>query len=277
MCGNACRVFGEAWHKVKGMKKSFWGGAVLTVLIGLGGFLLLTSLLLFAQTLYFPGFFEVIRQNTFFFLESKFVMPVGLLVLLLLYHLSHALFEMFVMLPMRIGILLISMRQVSSKSISALYVFTFFRWEYIWRFAVLEAIIILIVAVPAGIGITLFCIPGILGAGIVIKSWCYLLGSLLLLLAIYLAVAYLFSYLLIIDRKMGPWEAMEASRKAITKRWFCVLGALIWVWIVISIGALLLLVGLIWAVPYAQNIVVVLYRDLMGIEGKDPVSLVESR
>lgn len=51
-----------------------------------------------------------------------------------------------------------------------------------------------------------------------------MLGYVLLIIpGIYLSVAYLMSYSLMIDRNIGVWQALEASRKAITRHWFKIL------------------------------------------------------
>ena len=105
---------------------------------------------------------------------------------------------------------------------------------------------------------------------------CFAAGAILLLISLYLFVGYLFASYAIIDRDISPWKAMELSRKAISKRWFFILGTIIWVAIVLIVSAILLVVGLIWTVPYVQNIFAILYRDMIGIEGKDPVTLKES-
>lgn len=278
MCGNACRVFSEAWHQVKGMKKSLWGAVAIAALIGMGGIFVLGLLIVFGQAIYLPNLFDLINKDPYFFLSNKFVIPLGLIVIMLLYHIGQALFEMLVLLPMRMGVFLVPLRHIAGKSTSALYVFKLLKWHYIWRFAVLEAIIVLILGIPAGLGLALFYIPKMFAAGILLKLICYTVGTLLYLLVIYLSVAYVFAPLLIIDRNLSPLEAMRVSRRAVTKRWFCVLGALIWMSIALVIGTLLLFIGLIWAVPYTQNIMVILYRDLTGgIEGKDPVTLCEAK
>ncbi len=60
----------------------------------------------------------------------------------------------------------------------------------------------------------------------------------LILPGIYLAVAYSFAYLLVIDRKLEFWTAMEVSRRVISAQWWRVFALLI-------LGALLALLGLI--------------------------------
>jgi uncharacterized membrane protein len=76
------------------------------------------------------------------------------------------------------------------------------------------------------------------------------IGVLLLLLpGIYLSVAYIFTLPLIADKGMDVWEAMEYSRKTVTKKWFKVFGLLFLLGLIFGLGALAFGIGLIWAVP----------------------------
>ena len=77
-----------------------------------------------------------------------------------------------------------------------------------------------------------------------------MVGILLLLLpGIYLSVAYVFALPLIVDKGMGVWEAMEHSRKTVTKHWFKVAGLMGALSIILFLGAIPLGIGLIWTVP----------------------------
>lgn len=77
-----------------------------------------------------------------------------------------------------------------------------------------------------------------------------LIGFLLLILpGIYLSVAYVFALPLIADKGLDVWEAMELSRKAVTKNWFKVFGLMLLLVLIFGLGALALGIGLIWAIP----------------------------
>jgi len=71
----------------------------------------------------------------------------------------------------------------------------------------------------------------------------------LLLPGIYLSIAYIFTLPLIADKEMDIWEAMELSRKAVTKHWFKVFGLFLLLSLIMALGVLALGIGLIWAVP----------------------------
>lgn len=77
-----------------------------------------------------------------------------------------------------------------------------------------------------------------------------IVGLLLFILpGIYLTIAYVFTLPLIVDKNMGVWEAMEHSRKTVTKRWFKFFGLMFLLTLALVIGAIPLGIGLIWAIP----------------------------
>lgn len=268
-----CGVFKEAWQKVKGVKGSFWGGATLVSLVAFGGMGMLGLLFLMVQVIHLPQFIALFKANPAFYMDPAFVLPASITISLMLYHIAQALFEMFLMMPMRMGLRLIILRHAANKPIRAVYSFEFLHWKFIWRFILLNVLVALMVGIPAALGF-LSCVFintfHLIGYGKIIAV---VVGILFLLLALYFAVSYAFVNFGIIDRTESVWQVMEMSRKAIGKRWFCMFGTLIWLAIVMIIGTLLLLIGLIWAVPYVQNVIAILYRNMAGIEGRDPVTL----
>ncbi len=101
----------------------------------------------------------------------------------------------------------------------------------------------------------------------VIQLVLIMLGFLLLVLpGIYLSVAYLLAVPLIADRGMGAWEALETSRKIVTKHWFSVFGLLLLVGVLTGLSAVLLLIPLIWTLPWMILCMGIVYRNLAGIQ-----------
>lgn len=84
----------------------------------------------------------------------------------------------------------------------------------------------------------------------------------LILPGIYLAVAYSFAYLLVIDRKMEFWVAMEVSRRVITAQWWRMFGLLILGAIIAALGVLGLLIGIFITLPIFIGALVHAYEDL---------------
>ncbi|SHF24276.1 hypothetical protein SAMN04487965_1721 [Microbulbifer donghaiensis] len=99
----------------------------------------------------------------------------------------------------------------------------------------------------------------------IIMSILVTIGIFLLVLpGIYLAVAYMLTLPLIVDKNLGPWQALETSRKAITKHWFAFFGFLIVALLLYVAGALPLLIGLIWVLPLLAIAFGVVYRNVFG-------------
>lgn len=77
-----------------------------------------------------------------------------------------------------------------------------------------------------------------------------IIGFILLVLpGIYLSIAYVFALPLIADKGMDVWDAMELSRKTVTKHWFKVFGLMFLLSLIMGLGALAFGIGLIWAIP----------------------------
>jgi uncharacterized membrane protein len=102
-------------------------------------------------------------------------------------------------------------------------------------------------------------------AGLLTTLLTYVGIILLIIPGIYLAVAYCMSMPLIADRRLGSWQAMETSRKAVTKRWFQFFGLFIVVGLVVCVSALPLGIGLIWTAPWSVNVIGVVYRRAFGV------------
>ena len=62
---------------------------------------------------------------------------------------------------------------------------------------------------------------------------------LLVIPGIYLMVAYTFSYLLLVDRRLGVWQALEGSRRVVGKNWWGIFGLTVVLLLVVGGGALI--------------------------------------
>ncbi len=102
-------------------------------------------------------------------------------------------------------------------------------------------------------------------AGLLSTLLTYVGIILLIIPGIYLAVGYCMTMPLIVDRNLSPWQALETSRKAVTKRWFQFFGLLLVVGLLVFVSALPLGIGLIWTLPWAINVVGVVYRRVFGV------------
>jgi len=102
------------------------------------------------------------------------------------------------------------------------------------------------------------------------RSGVYLLVIIpILVVTIYIGVLYVFSQLLIIDRRLGFWQAMEMSRKVVKKQWFSVFGLLLIIGLLSMLGVLALFVGLLVTVPVSQLTLAVAYKEIFGLQSSD--------
>ncbi len=89
---------------------------------------------------------------------------------------------------------------------------------------------------------------------------------LLIIPGIYLSVCYLFTSPLIIDRELDFWQAMEGSRKIVTRKWFD-LALFSGVLFLINLGGtLFFVVGLVFTIPFSFCVLSAAYEDIVGIE-----------
>jgi uncharacterized membrane protein len=97
------------------------------------------------------------------------------------------------------------------------------------------------------------------------------IGFLLLVIpGIYLAVAYYLALPLVVEKNLGPWAALETSRKAITRRWFAVFGLLLLLALINFIAVIPLGIGLIWSFPLTVITMGILYRNMFGCADAKP-------
>ncbi len=81
---------------------------------------------------------------------------------------------------------------------------------------------------------------------------------------LYLAVAWLFTLALIMDKRLHFWAAMELSRKMVSKHWWKFLGFALILLAFNFIGMLLLGIGFFLTAPISVAAVMYAYEDLFG-------------
>lgn len=87
---------------------------------------------------------------------------------------------------------------------------------------------------------------------------------------IYLAVAWILALPLVVDRNLGVFEALETSRRVVTKHWFSVFAFVLVSGLAIAVGALTFGIALIWAMPWMALAYALLYRELVGSQSIPP-------
>ncbi len=104
-----------------------------------------------------------------------------------------------------------------------------------------------------------------------------LLGFVLLIIpGIYLSIAYTFTLPLVADKGLGFWEAMELSRKAVSKRWFKFFFFALAAMLIVIISAIPLGIGLIWTIPMIYVAYGLLYHRIFDEEKPQTADAFES-
>lgn len=140
-------------------------------------------------------------------------------------------------MPMMMGIFILGLRRAADAPLSVVSI------AHYYDKTIPLALTLALMYVICIIGFVLLVIPGI-----------------------YLSVAYYMAMPLVVEKGLGPWEALETSRQAISKRWFSVFGLCVLVGLINMLGGLALGIGLIWTVPFTAIAFGILYRNMFGCE-----------
>ncbi len=107
--------------------------------------------------------------------------------------------------------------------------------------------------------------------GLVAQLLTFLGVALCILPGIYLGICWLFfTPLIIIDKRLDFWEAMELSRKVVTRHWWKVFGFALVCALVGLCGALVCGVGIIIAMPIIKAATVYAYEDIFSAPASSP-------
>jgi len=92
------------------------------------------------------------------------------------------------------------------------------------------------------------------------------LGIILCILpGIYLSICWMFfTPLIILDKRLDFWQAMELSRKVVTRHWWQVFGFALVCLLVMICGMLLCFIGVFIAMPIVKAATVYAYEDIFG-------------
>jgi uncharacterized membrane protein len=98
-----------------------------------------------------------------------------------------------------------------------------------------------------------------------VSGFLSLLGYCLCILpGIYLTVSWMFAIPLVIDRRMGFWEAMELSRKVVTKHWFLMFALQLVCGLLAACGLIVCCIGIFVSVPFGWATLMYAYEDIYG-------------
>ncbi len=161
--------------------------------------------------------------------------PVGKLVI---YQMVSQL-QLFVTLPLAMGFSMLGIKLAVNAPVEVTEIFAYFKKVLILLGTTILMYLLII------IGLCLLVLPGI-----------------------YLMVAYVMALPLVAEKNMGPWEALETSRKAITHHWFKFVGLYLVLMLIMIVSTIPLLIGWIWTMPMCLILYGVVYRTLFGYSGE---------
>ncbi len=142
-----------------------------------------------------------------------------------------------ILMPIVMGMFLLGLRRAVDAPVNATSIFGYYNK------ALTLLLTLIIMYVMLTIGFVLLVIPGI-----------------------YLSIAYILAMPLVVEKNLSPWQALEASRKAISKNWFTVFGFMIVMGLILFVSALPLGIGMIWTMPMLMIAYGIMYRNIFGCE-----------
>ncbi|MEM9848916.1 MAG: hypothetical protein AAF847_13595, partial [Bacteroidota bacterium] len=147
--------------------------------------------------------------------------------------------------------------------------------------AIVSGVLMLAALIPLAIvGITSFGLEALLDGGYPdfesAPTFTLVIGILAFILPIiYIGVAWTWAPYFVVFYKMKFWDAMEASRKIITKNWWAVFGFLIVVGLIGGLGVLGFGVGMLFTLPIAMCIQYIAFASVTGLNKEDQGSTLE--
>ncbi len=109
-------------------------------------------------------------------------------------------------------------------------------------------------------------------ADILISTFSALGFIFLIVPGIIISALYMFAIPLIIEKKMDFWQAMETSRKVVSRNLFELSIFMLLLYIILFLGFLLLGVGLLVALPLVFAAIAYAYVDLIGLDNVAPAA-----
>ena len=117
-------------------------------------------------------------------------------------------------------------------------------------------------------GFSIAFVPLFLGSLVTVVLTAAAFFCLLLLPGIYLAVAWIFTPALVVDKRIGFWPAMGLSRRTVGKHWWKFFGFLLVLMLIKMAGMLCFFVGYLVAAPVALASLMYAYEDIFCAEGE---------
>lgn len=237
-------ILSHSLDRLKGYKGVFWGATLLTIVV-------LFAINLVSEIILGVILALVHKSQLGVFLITA---PIGIALVIA---------EYWIQLSMKYAINVMGIRRSCDMPFRFTLIFDYFPYGGKLIATMLLMILLLLFSmliIGGGIYIlsiqqsTLFLIIGIITTVAGFIATCYL------------AVGLSFSLPLIVEKKIGCIEAMTVSFKTVNHHWFKIFGTLLVIGLIGISGVLLLLIGLIWTLPWANIAFGTLYREIFGVE-----------
>lgn len=98
----------------------------------------------------------------------------------------------------------------------------------------------------------------------VMAPWLIALTCVGVLVILYLGVSVVFSFVLVIDKGFGPWNAIETSWRVVTANWFAVFFTLLLGVLVSALGLIALFIGILLTIPILIGAILYAYESLFA-------------
>ena len=95
------------------------------------------------------------------------------------------------------------------------------------------------------------------------------LASIFLVVPVYLMISYSLAVPLVIFKDLGAWEAMETSRKLVSKNWFAFFALLLVSGIIAGMGVLLIFIGIFFTYSMVALPMYAAYKDIIGFDSEN--------
>jgi uncharacterized membrane protein len=182
--------------------------------------------------------------------------------------------SLFVVGQLMAGVYLVILKAMRNQPTEVGEVFVGFKTAYV-QLLLCYIIVALLAGVAALPGALMMLVPIIVMANKetvdVLLLLLTVVGFFVLLVpVIYLTVIWLFGLPLVIDKGLGFWQAMETSRKVVSKHWFMVFGLLIVVGLINMVGLLLCCVGVFLTFPLGVAAMMYAYENLFSAREEQP-------
>jgi hypothetical protein len=103
-------------------------------------------------------------------------------------------------------------------------------------------------------------------AGVIVALITYAGLALLIIPGIFLSTCLMFVQILVVDRNIGPIEAVKLSLSVVKGRFWHVFGTMFVAGCFVLLSVLPLGIGLIWSLPWMYLVMAVMYRSLFGVQ-----------